>query len=68
MKKQSRKRQPRNDDPLDMMLFAPENDEALDKLLGGGWGDIDLPGFDLDDLGPFDFECLGTELSRDVAS
>ena len=68
MKKQLPKRQPGYDDPLDLMLLTLENDEALDKLLDGGWGDLDVPGLDLDDLDAFDFEWLGTELSTDVAN
>ena len=68
MKKQSRKKQPRLDDPLELILLTPENAEALDKLLDGGWGDLDLPGFDLQELQALDFEWLGPELSSDLHS
>ena len=50
------------------MLLTLENDEALDKLLDGGWGDLDVPGVDLEAFQALDFEWLGTEISTDVVS
>ena len=47
------------------MLLAPK---ARKRSLDGGWGDLDVPGLDLDDLDAFDFEWLRTELSTDVAN
>jgi hypothetical protein len=68
MKKQSPKKQLGLDDPLDQMFLTLEHDEALDQLLDGGWGDLDLPGFDLEDLQALDIGWPGIELSTDVHS
>ena len=68
MKKQSRKKQLRLDDRLDLILLTPESEEVLGKLLDGGWGNLDLPGFDLEELQALDFEWLETELSSNLHS
>ena len=56
--------QPWLEDSLELALLEPE----LDQLLDGGWADLDLPGFDLEDFQALDFELPGTELSTDVHS